>query len=491
MNIMKKAGINRNKMAFQLWAMMMILVLAAVSFTWMFQVILYKNTFKDTALKYALKKLEPVMESMQNGDFSEDERFLPFLSHMLDSRIVLLDECGEPSSFYSYGYQVEPQKKDPEYFFMSEHTEDISAAMKERRSFQKASTLPGPAISVDLGVPILIRDRECYLLIHQESHVETVQYTNRRQVFEFGFFMTIAACILAAVCSAYFTKPLYCIKGAIERLEENDFSISLEPKRTDEIGQLSEAVNALGEKLKRLDVLRKELIANISHEFKSPLALISGYAELVRDIDRDDKEKRDAHLELIIHEASRMNEMVNDILDYSQFQSGFIRLKPELFNFCELMESEIFHCSQNAAENKITLRFLPETELLPVFLDPLKFSQVLRNLLNNAVNHTPDGGCITIRLAVHKEADGTEGFRLSIANPGDPIPEEDRRLIWERYYRSQHQSGRRLGTGIGLSIVSTILDAHSMTYGVDCDDGQTIFWFSGPTGSELSSESEN
>ena len=118
--------------------------------------------------------------------------------------------------------------------------------------------------------------------------------------------------------------------------------------------------------------------------------------------------------------------------------------------------------------------FQPAVSPLPVKADSLKMSQVLRNLLYNAINHTPEHGLITVTL----NTDGDD-FRLSVSNPGEPIPEEDRAIIWERYQRSQHQSGRHMGTGIGLSIVSTILNAHGMTYGVDCENGQTIFWFEG------------
>ena len=108
-------------------------------------------------------------------------------------------------------------------------------------------------------------------------------------------------------------------------------------------------------------------------------------------------------------------------------------------------------------------------------VDALKISQVVRNLLNNAINHTQDGGVITVTVE-----DTPQGYLVSIINPGEPIPEEERALIWERYHRSQHQGGRRQGTGIGLSIVKTILDAHAMTYGVDCADGLTRFWFCYP-----------
>ena len=165
--------------------------------------------------------------------------------------------------------------------------------------------------------------------------------------------------------------------------------------------------------------------------------------------------------------------MVNDILDYSLLQAGYIQLKKDLYNLCEIAQSEVDHCRKSAAEHDIRLEFESCCPDVLIQADALKMSQVFRNLLYNAINHTPDGQSITLSIQ------GTDqtGYRVSVINPGEPIPEEDRQIIWERYQRSQHENGRRHGTGIGLSIVSTILEAHGMTYGVDCHDGLTIFWF--------------
>lgn len=190
---------------------------------------------------------------------------------------------------------------------------------------------------------------------------------------------------------------------------------------------------------------------------------------MVRDITWKQDEQRTEDLNLIIRETNRMSRMVSDILDYSQLQAGYCQLKKESLNLCELLESEITWYRPLAQEHHITLELECMQEELLTEADASKMNQVIRNLLNNAVNHTADGGCIRITA---------DSSRVSIANPGPPIPEEDRALIWERYQRSQHQSGRRLGTGIGLSIVRTILEAHHMAYGVDCRDGWNIFWFS-------------
>lgn len=212
------------------------------------------------------------------------------------------------------------------------------------------------------------------------------------------------------------------------------------------IGKLAESVKDLGTELQRVDTLRKEVIANVSHELRSPLALIGGYAE-----------------------------MVSDILDYSQLQSGFEQLKKEWYNLYEIAESEVIHCEQNAAKHQIKVQLSASMKDIPVYVDALKLSRVLRNLLYNAVNHTKDQDTIVVEIKKEKTF-----IKVEVKNPGEPIPEAERELIWERYQRSQHKGGRHEGTGLGLSIVSTILSAHEMTYGVDCENGITIFWFACP-----------
>lgn len=292
------------------------------------------------------------------------------------------------------------------------------------------------------------------------------------------------AAILAGILSRLFTSPILTIKKTVDALAAGDLTAKPGLKRRDEIGRLSCSVEKLGQALQRVDVLRKEVIANVSHELRSPLALIGGYAEMVRDITWKDDTQREENLNLIISEANRMSVMVSDILDYSQLQSGCLQLNRGTYDLCEIVEHEVRRCEQSAQENHLALSFDGPGEELSVRVDALKISQVVRNLLNNAINHTKDGETITASVSKDRR-----GFLVRVVNPGEPIPEEDRAIIWERYQRSQHQAGRRQGTGVGLSIVKTILDAHGMTCGVDCRDGLTCFWFRYPANPSSSNPS--
>ena len=464
----------RPGLMFQLWGMMMGLVVLTAVCMWFVQVFFFEHTYAETALSNSLKQLQPVMSDLTNRDLTEDDRLLPFLSRMIDGTIFLADDNGELTDIYSYGHLLTDVQDEPEYgVWKFIKNSDEFSNVQARQIYQNVVKSDHHMISIHIGIPVTYAGENAYLLIENTIRTDTAFTFNRIQLIILTVVLTIAASILAAVGSRYFTKPIFAIKRTVDRLAENDFSARADVNRHDELGELADSVGLLGQALARVDVLRKEVIANVSHELRSPLSVISGYAELVRDIHWKDEEARNEDLDLIIEESNRMSEMVNDILDYSQLQSGYIRLRPEYLDFTGLAESETSHCAAAAATYGIQIQFEAPADSVFINADPLKLSQVLRNLLYNAINHTPEGETITVSL--EQKSDHTA--RLSVKNPGTPISEEDKKIIWERYQRSQHQSGRRMGTGIGLSIVSTILNAHGMKFGVDSDEKGTAFWF--------------
>ena len=424
----------RPGLMFQLWGMMMGLVVLTAACMWFVQVFFFEHTYAETALSNSLKQLQPVMSDLTNRDLTEDDRLLPFLSRMIDGTIFLVDDTGDLTDIYSYGHLLTDVQNEPEYgIWKFIRNSDEFSNVKARQIYQNVLKSNHHMINIHIGIPVTYAGENAYLLIENTIRTDAAFTFNRMQLIILTVVLTIAASILAAVGSGYFTKPIFAIKHTVDRLAENDFSARADVNRKDELGELAESVGLLGQALARVDVLRKEVIANVSHELRSPLSVISGYAELVRDIHWKDEAARNEDLDLIIEESNRMSEMVNDILD---------NVKASLTTY---------------QGTQITFHSIC----------------VLRNLLYNAINHTPEGDTITVSL----ESKGSHTVRLSVTNPGTPISEEDKKIIWERYQRSQHQSGRRMGTGIGLSIVSTILNAHGMKYGVDSDEKGTSFWF--------------
>jgi len=461
-------------MVLRLWGIMMILVLLTISFMWWIQIFVLEANYVSATIKEVQENLEPIMEDLKTEDLAYNDSLIPYLSKAINGKMLLIDGDGELTAMYSYGHPINLEEAHADILVWQRLQEgDAYPNILARESFTENIIVNKRLNAYEIGIPVFYYGQPSYIILHRSfTDLYAVLSINRQQLVILSVVLTVVAAILAAILSRRFTKPIHIIKNTVDSLASGNLTATPKISLKDELGQLADSVEKLGIALQRVDVLRKEVIANVSHELRAPLSLIGGYAEMVRDINWKDDIKRNEDLTLIIKETNRMSEMVNDIMDYSQLQAGYLQLQEDWYNLYEIVESEISHCEQSALEQQITIKIdSVQTDIL-VNVDALKISLVMRNLLYNAINHTDDGETIIVAIV---DEDNT--YKVSVINHGEPIPKEDRTIIWERYQRSQHQGGRRQGTGIGLSIVSTILNAHNMPYGVDCINGETIFWF--------------
>ena len=280
-----------------------------------------------------------------------------------------------------------------------------------------------------------------------------------------------AAMLLSALLSRLFTRPILRVTTASKQMAAGNYGVRVPVTTKDEIGQLTRALNELGDELGKAENLRRELIANVSHELRAPLTIIQGYAETVRDITWPDEQKRTSQLTMISDEAVRLSGMVNDILDYSKLESGAETVSPARFDGGAALSELIVRYEIEAGKKDVALELTgAEGDLL---FDPGKFAQVMNNLLSNAVQHASHRSIVRVRCEPAGSA-----RRISVENAGVPIPAEELERIWERYHRApQTGSAGSLGPGLGLAIVKSILDPHGVSYGVESDEKRTVFWF--------------
>ncbi len=475
MNTLKnKLSFIKSRMSLRLWAIMMILVVFTVGSMWVVQIVFLERNYVNTVIADVESRINPILKSLETEDLKTNDELIPYLSRYIEGKILLINSKGELIEMYSYGYPVDlDQNSTDSNMWLAIKNSPSYSNISQGQPYSNSITANNRLIAYEAGMPAHYDGDGAYILLYRHfDELYDVLDINRQQLIIITVFLTSIAALLAIILVRLFIKPILTIKDSVDRLSEGDLDISADLGLNDELGDLSHSVDKLALALKRVEVLRKEIIANVSHELRSPLALIGGYAEMVRDITWQDETKRNEDLNLIIAESNRMSEMVKDVLEYSQLQSGYIQLHRGYCNLYDIVVEEVDHCLQSSRDYKIDIAIKTTSNQIDVLVDEIKIHQVIRNLLANAINHTDDGK--TIEVSIDQVS---EKIKLSIANPGALIPLEERELIWERYQRFQHQGSRKQGSGIGLSIVSTILDAHSMEYGVDCDAGKVIFWF--------------
>lgn len=449
----------------------MLLVIIGIAFLWTVQILLFEPNYINTTKESLLETVQETATSLE--DMAVDPTGLPdepllFLSKTIVGTLFLIDDSGEILSAYNNGQKLNIDGLKNEYNWLLSHAPTVlnGESLSTVEDFEKSS-------AILIGVPMTLFQRPAALLLSNTiTQIEALQRLNRQQLFLFTIILTIFASTISFFLAQHFIRPIKTIKEAIVRLTKGELYSVPKLNRGDELGTLSESVADLSTELQRVDVLRKEVIANVSHELRSPLALITGYGEMVRDVSGSDERLRKEHMDLIISEAHRMSAMVDDIMDFSIMQAGYTQLKSEVWNTYEVVSSVVAYARGIANQYDITVDFEADSTNGNALFDRIKMEQVLRNLINNGINHTPKNERLLIKLT-----NTAAGTKVAVINPGKDIPPEQLELIWERYQRVQHQAGHKEGTGIGLAIVKTILTSHAFDYGAESKNGVTCFWF--------------
>ena len=223
----------------------------------------------------------------------------------------------------------------------------------------------------------------------------------------------------------------------------------------------------------KIDEMRKEFLNNVSHELKTPIALIQGYAEGLKDnINEDDPESREFYCDVIIDEAGKMNRMVKQLLNLNQLESGQDSVMVEHFDITALVRGVVEKLNILIQQKEANVEIEGEKSLY-VWADEFKIEEVVTNFFTNALNHLEGEKRIQIRISRQgKQA------RVSVFNTGTPIPEEDIDNIWKKFYKVDKARTREYGgSGIGLSIVKAIMESHHQAYGVKNYNNGVEFWF--------------
>jgi signal transduction histidine kinase len=275
---------------------------------------------------------------------------------------------------------------------------------------------------------------------------------------------------VAFAVSRSISAPIESMSKKAKSLSLYDYDVTFDEKGPQEIRELAEALNSSTQELKKLSATQKELIANISHDLRTPLTMISGYSEVMRDFP---DEVTPENMQIIIDETARLNSLVNDLLTVSKLQSGTQSIDVKEISITRVINDTVKRYEKLLEHKDYTIKFESDGEVF-VLADETRLLQVVYNLINNAINYTGDDKTVTVKQEI---SDGV--VRISVIDTGEGISEENLPLIWDRYYKVDKVHKRAiLGTGLGLSIVKNILLLHGSRFGVSSEVGTgSIFWF--------------
>ena len=311
-----------------------------------------------------------------------------------------------------------------------------------------------------------------------------------------GGAILIVGIISAFVVSTYITRPIKQLSDIAERMSEMDFDARYEGSDKGEIGLLGKSMNNMSEKLEhniaelkkanlelkkdidkkeKLEIMRTDFLSNVSHELKTPIALIQGYAEGLKEGITDDPESMGFYCDVIMDEANKMNTMVKRLLTLNQIEFGNDEPDMERFNINELIASVVDANAIRAGQKNMSIVFNNRNEQNFVWADEYKTEEVLTNYISNALNHCDAKQAIEVRTS--KSEDGAT-LTVTVYNSGRNIAEEDLERIWEKFYKTDKARTREYGgNGIGLSIVKAIMESMGQEYGVRNVSDGVEFWF--------------
>ncbi|KUK09389.1 MAG: Sensory transduction histidine kinase [Caldanaerobacter subterraneus] len=288
-----------------------------------------------------------------------------------------------------------------------------------------------------------------------------------KEVFWWIFALTIVSTLVVSnYMSKKFTRPIQILKNAAHEIASGNLNVKINYKEEDELGELAKSMNTMVKQLSITDKFRKDLIANISHDLKTPLGLIRGYSEMLLDYYGEDKEKREKYLNTVIKETERMSKLVDDVLQLSKLQSGMVEVKEETIDLEKLIFEILDIFEIQILEKNIEVRL--ENLKVKVVADREMIKRAIINIISNAIASMENGGTLSITAELQDK-----DVLIKISDTGCGIPEKDLEHIFDRFYK-----GNKSGTGLGLAIVKEILTLHQSDFGIRSKEGEgTTFYF--------------
>jgi len=459
------------------WTYFMFFALFILILIWLFQYILLDNYYKSAKVRDITKSANQIINAYGTAAQNRTNRMIAFDNNFC---IVITDEMGNPliiennlgafsflSSDIQNNYSMSIFKLKTE---LNKSGEGYITKTYKNPDFESREIFYCTKIYEDGA------SQQAYLFI--ESSIEPIDSTVsiiREQLIYITIILFELAFIVTMFISSRVSRPIVEITKTAKKFGEGDYDVDFVGEGYLEIEELATVLNSAKDEIRKIEDLRKDLIANISHDLRTPLTMVKAYAEMIRDLSGDNPVKRGEHIQVIIDEADRLSNLVNNLLELSKLQSGNMELDIKNFSIVDKLSDCMTRYSLLIEQNGYDIKYESDDDRI-ISADPEKLDQVIYNFINNAINYTGDEKVIRIRQINLENA-----VRIEVSDNGKGISKELLPKVFDRYYRDAKYKRDVVGTGLGLSICKEILKCHKFAFGVQSEEGKgSTFWFEAP-----------
>ncbi len=456
----KKLKIDFKSLKFKVWLTFILFSVLIIGLLWISQVFFlqyYLNNYKENELK-------AIAQDIVNHYGQEDAYF-----KIANNAGCSVEFISKIDSGYTVNYTSNGLLLGGKNTRVSDEKVNEIIDLDSKESFRKDE---------ELNRFIYVREinDNAILIVGQSADLSdsTVRILQIQMLIATITIIALAFCV-SIIMSGILTRDTSKLSQSAKKLAQCDYDVVFDEKASTEISEIASTLNYATREMQKVETLRRELIANVSHDLRTPLTLIKGYAELIKEVSGDDKEKRNEQLDVIIKESDRLAALVKDMLNLSEIEGdkSAVELAPlnlsELIkgvfeSFLVLNDKEGFDISCDIEDNLI------------VNGEETRLQLATYNLISNAVNYTGDDKKVIISLKLYNKK-----ARFTVTDTGNGISEEQKNQIWERYYRAKEHKRSVVGSGLGLSIVKSSLKLHNADFGVEnATPKGSVFWYELP-----------
>lgn len=474
----------RKSFGVKLWLWFVLFSAVIFLVLWLLQTVFLQGFYNDMAIRGAEKATEKMAEHSLNADFYDviDEMATEnsLLVFVTDAEGNILYSADEYKNLYGSSSQTKQQNGNPYLSYDKVLNWEKGALRNLPYSYESLiAKLKETGLN---SVGFVTEDNTAYVvgnvlgngnILYVSMPLGTVGGTVRilrLQLVWVSVLSLILGFAIAWAISRRFERPIEKIADSAREIAEGNFHSELPKGFCTELDELSDTLGETALSLEKAQNAQREFLANVSHDLRTPLTMIKGYAEMVKEISWSDEKKREKDLDVIIREADRLTALVNEILDFSAMQSDSAPREYGVINLSRAVRDVVGQfapfCEQNG--------FVIEAEIMDgitVSADEVQIKRVVYNFIDNAVNHTDESKKINVSLTA---VDGSA--RFEVTDYGKGITDEELPYIWERYYTARNRKNKTVVSGLGLSIAKEILTAHGAKFGAD-NRNKCAFWF--------------